>query len=147
MIAQNKKAKREYAITDTFEAGIVLTGSEVKSLRLGQGNIMESYAVYEDDGIYLINSYIPSYNEANNFNHEARRKRKILLHQKEIIKLSNEVSRKGMTIVPLSLYFNKKGLAKLKVGLAKGRTGVDKRQVVKERDWNRSKARILRDKG
>tara|TARA_A100001011_G_C13982085_1_gene703731 strand:- start:153 stop:623 length:471 start_codon:yes stop_codon:yes gene_type:complete len=147
VIAQNKKARRDYEIIDTYEAGIVLTGSEVKSLRLGQGNILESYAVYEDDGIYLINSYIPSYNEAKHFGHDSRRKRKVLLHQKEIVKLSNEVARKGMTLVPLSLYFNKRGLAKLKVGLAKGRTGIDKRNVIKDRDWKRDKARILRNKG
>ena len=102
---------------------------------------------YEDDGIYLINSYIPTYNEAINFGHDSRRKRKVLLRQKEITKLSNDVARKGMTLVPLSLYFNKRGLAKLKIGLAKGRTGIDKRNVIKDRDWKRDKARILKDKG
>ncbi|MEE2705203.1 MAG: SsrA-binding protein SmpB [Pseudomonadota bacterium] len=147
IIAQNKRARRDYDIIDTYEAGIILTGSEVKSLRLGQGNILEAYATYEDDGIYLINSYIPTYNEAINFGHDSRRKRKVLLRQKEITKLSNDVARKGMTLVPLSLYFNKRGLAKLKIGLAKGRTGIDKRNVIKDRDWKRDKARILKDKG
>ncbi len=146
-VAQNRKARHDYKIEDTVEAGLVLTGTEVKSLRLGRGNIQESYAAPEDDGIYLINAYIPEYEGAKHFGHSARRKRKLLLHQREINKLSAEVARKGMTLVPLALYFNDRGIAKLKLGLARGKTNVDRRDTVKERDWKRQKARLMRDKG
>ena len=145
-VAQNKKARRDYEISDSFEAGLVLFGSEVKSLRHGYGDIKESYASSEDDGIYLVNSYIPVYSSAINYGHDPRRKRKVLLHQKEIIKLDIEVSRKGMTLIPLSLYFNSKGIAKIKLGIAKGRTKIDKREVIKKREWERSKSRILKNK-
>lgn len=146
-VAQNRKARHDYKIEDTIEAGLVLTGTEVKSLRLGRGNIQESYAAAEDGGLYLINAYIPEYEGAKHFGHEPRRKRKLLLHAREIEKLGAEVARKGMTLVPLSLYFNDRGIAKLKLGLARGKTNVDRRETVKERDWNRQKARLLRDKG
>jgi len=146
-VAQNRKARHDYKIEDTIEAGLVLTGTEVKSLRLGRGNIQQSYAAAEDGGLYLINAYIPEYEGAKHFGHEPRRKRKLLLHAREIEKLGAEVARKGMTLVPLSLYFNDRGIAKLKLGLARGKTNVDRRETVKERDWNRQKARLLRDKG
>ncbi|MEQ8510306.1 MAG: SsrA-binding protein SmpB [Rhodospirillaceae bacterium] len=146
-VAQNRKARHDYQIEETFEAGMMLMGTEVKSLRLGRGNIQESYASVEDGGVYLINSYIPEYEGAKHFGHEARRKRKLLLHAREIDKLTAGVSRKGMTLVPLSVYFNDRGIAKLKLGLAKGKTDIDRRQTIKERDWNRQKSRVLRDRG
>ena len=146
-VAQNRKARHDYKIDETFEAGLVLTGTEVKSLRLGRGNIQESYAVPEDGALYLINAYIPEYEGAKHFGHEPKRKRKLLLHRREFEKLNSEVARKGMTLIPLSLYFNDRGIAKLKLGLARGKTNIDRRETIKERDWNRQKARVLRDKG
>lgn len=146
-VTQNRKARHDYKIEDTFETGLVLFGTEVKSLRLGRGNIQESYAAAEDGGLYLVNAYIPEYEGAKHFGHEPRRKRKLLLQKREIEKLTGEVSRKGMTLVPLSIYFNDRGLAKLKIGLAKGKTDIDRRQTIKEREWNRQKSRLLRDKG
>ena len=145
--AENRKARHEYFITDSWEAGIMLTGSEVKSLRVGQTNIAESYASFEDGGIWLINSYIAEYKGAAYFQHEPRRKRKLLLHQSEMNKLKLAIERKGMTIVPLEMYFNPKGIAKLKIGLAEGKKLHDKRESEKKRDWNREKSRIMRDKG
>ncbi|MBK9077949.1 MAG: SsrA-binding protein SmpB [Hyphomicrobium sp.] len=147
LIAENRKARHEYYITDSWEAGIMLTGSEVKSLRVGQTNIAESYASFEDGGIWLINSYIAEYKGAAYFQHEPRRKRKLLLHQSEMNKLKLAIERKGMTIVPLEMYFNPKGIAKLKIGLAEGKKLHDKRESEKKRDWNREKSRIMRDKG
>jgi SsrA-binding protein len=147
LIAENRKARHEYFITDSWEAGIMLTGSEVKSLRVGQTNIAESYASFEDGGIWLINSYIAEYKGAAYFQHEPRRKRKLLLHQSEMNKLKLAIERKGMTIVPLEMYFNPKGIAKLKIGLAEGKKLHDKRESEKKRDWNREKSRIMRDKG
>ena len=146
-VAQNRKARHDYKIEETFEAGLILLGTEVKSWRLGRGNIQESYAAAEDGGLYLINAYIPEYEGARHFGHEPRRKRQLLLRKREIEKLSIETSRKGMTLVPLSIYFNDRGLAKLKIGLAKGKTDIDRRQTIKERDWNRQKSRVLRDRG
>ena len=146
-VTQNRKARHDYKIEDTVEAGLVLTGTEVKSLRLGRGNIQESYAVPENGDLYLINAYIPEYEGAKHFGHEPKRKRKLLLHRREVEKLGAEVARKGMTLVPLSLYFNDRGIAKLKLGLARGKTNIDRRDTIKERDWNRQKARLLRDKG
>lgn len=125
----------------------MLKGTEVKSLRNGEANIAESYASYEDGEIWLINSFVPEYLEANRFNHEPRRRRKLLLHQKQIVKLANGVNREGMTIVPLKLYFNEQGRAKVEIGLAKGKNAADKRETSKQRDWNREKARILKDNG
>lgn len=147
LIAENRKARHEYFITDSWEAGIMLTGSEVKSLRVGQTNIAESYASFEDGGLWLINSYIAEYKGAAYFQHEPRRKRKVLMHQSELNKLKLAIERKGMTIVPLEMYFNPKGLAKLKIGLAEGKKLHDKRESEKKRDWNREKSRIMRDKG
>ena len=132
---------------ETLEAGLVLTGTEVKSLRNGKANIAESYASEEGGEIWLINSYIPEYLEGNRNNHEPRRKRKLLLNKREMVKLINAVSRDGMTIVPNRLYFNERGRAKLQIALAKGRKAHDKRQVSKERDWKREQGRLLREKG
>ena len=147
-IAENRKARHEYKIDDVFEAGIMLTGTEVKSLRKGSINIAESYASWEQGGLWLINAYIPQYQQAGRFfQHEPRRKRKLLMHAREIVKLTQAVERKGMTLVPLELYFNAKGIAKLKLALAEGKKLHDKRASDKERDWNREKARVLRDRG
>ena len=147
LIAENRKARHEFFITDSWEAGVMLLGSEVKSLRVGQTNIAESYASVEDGGIWLINSYIAEYKGASLFQHEARRKRKLLIHRSELAKLKIAIERKGMTIVPLEMYFNPKGIAKLKIGLAEGKKLHDKRDADKKRDWNREKSRIMRDKG
>ena len=147
-IADNRKARYEYFVTDTWEAGIMLTGTEVKALRKGQSNIAESYASPEDDGLWLINMYIPEHQASGAFfNHEPRRKRKLLLHKSEIHKMIHAVQRKGMTIVPLQLYFNERGRAKLKLGLAEGKQLHDKRDTEKKRDWDREKSRIMRDRG
>jgi SsrA-binding protein len=147
IVAENRKARYSYDILDVFEAGIVLAGSEVKSLRAGKSNIAESYATADAGEIYLINAYIPGYAEANRYNHEEKRPRKLLLHKKEIAKLIIGVQREGMTLVPLKLYFNDRGRAKMELALAKGRKLHDKRQAEKTRDWDRQKARVLRDRG
>ena len=148
VVAENRRARFDYAIEDTWEAGLVLTGTEVKSLRKGQANLAESYASYEEEGIWLINSYIPELQSAGNFfQHEPRRKRKLLMHSREIVKLANAVNRQGMTIVPLELYFNDRGRAKLKIALAQGKKLHDKRETEAKRDWQRQKARLMRDKG
>lgn len=148
VVAENRKARHEYMIDDVYEAGIMLTGTEVKSLRKGQSNIAESYASWETGGLFLINSYIPEYQQAGRFfQHEPRRKRKLLMHSRELVKLTQAVERKGMTLVPLQIYFNAKGIAKLKLALAEGKKLHDKRASDKERDWNREKSRLLRDKG
>ena len=147
-IAENRKARYEYAIGDTYEAGIQLTGTEVKSLRVGQANIAESYASAEQGGIFLINAYIPEYKAAGDFfQHEPRRPRRLLLHKKEIHKLAIAVERQGMTMVPLELYFNARGRAKLRLALATGKKLHDKRADEAKRDWQRQKARLMRDKG
>ena len=147
LVAENRKARHEYFITDSWEAGIMLLGSEVKSLRVGQTNIAESYASVEEGGLWLINSYIAEYKGAALFQHDPRRKRKLLLHLSELNKLKLAIERKGMTIVPLEMYFNAKGIAKLKLGLAEGKKLHDKRETEKKRDWDREKSRIMRDKG
>lgn len=147
LVAENRKARHEYFITDSWEAGIVLLGSEVKSLRRGQSIIAESYASVEEGGIWLINSYIAEYPGAALFPHEPRRKRRLLMHSTEIHKIAIAVERKGMTLVPLEMYFNEKGRAKVKLGLAQGKNHSDKRQDAAKRDWNRQKARLMREKG
>ena len=147
-IAENRKARREYHLGDTYEAGIELTGTEVKSLRGGQANIAESYASAEKGGIFLINAYIPEYQAAGDFfQHDPRRPRRLLLHKREIHKLAVAVDRQGMTMVPLELYFNARGRAKLRLALAQGKKLHDKRADEAKRDWQRQKARLLRDKG
>ena len=148
IVAENRKARHEYFITDDFEAGIMLTGTEVKSLRKGHAQIGESYASVEDGGMWLINAYIPEHLGAHRFfQHEPRRKRKLLMHAREIHKIAIATERKGMTLIPLELYFNQRGMAKLKLGLAEGKKLHDKREAAKKADWNREKARIMRDKG
>ena len=144
-VAQNRRARFDYEIEDTYEAGLVLSGPEVKSLRLGRGNIQESYAAVESGEIWLINSYIPEYEGASHFGHSPRRKRKLLLHKKEMARLEIATSQKGVTLVPMNLYFNKRGIAKLQLGVGKGKKGYDKRENEKKRDWQRDKARILRE--
>ncbi|KCZ90836.1 SsrA-binding protein SmpB [Hyphomonas johnsonii] len=145
LVAENRRSRREYSVEDTLEAGIMLVGSEVKSLRQGKANIAESYASVEDGGLYLINCDIPIYNAANRFNHEPKRKRKLLVSKRELAKLSQEVERAGRTIVPLKLYFNDRGIAKLLIGTATGRKAHDKRENEAKRDWQRQKARILKE--
>jgi SsrA-binding protein len=146
-IAENRRARYDYFLEDSIEAGLVLTGSEVKSLRNGRANIAESYAAVEDGQIILVNADIPPFSQANRFNHEPRRPRKLLLHRKQIEKLIGAVQRDGRTLIPLKLYFNEKGLAKLELALAKGKKNHDKREATAERDWARDKARLMRDKG
>ncbi len=148
IIAENRRARHEYMIGDTYEAGLVLKGTEVKSLRNGQANIAEGYVSVENDGLYLINALIPEYQGAGQFfQHEPHRKRQLLLNKSEMHKLALATERKGMTLLALSLYFNDKGKAKLKVAVGEGKKLHDKRESAKIRDWNREKARILRDKG
>jgi SsrA-binding protein len=148
IVAENRQARYEFFLTDTLEVGLQLTGTEVKSLRRGQSNIAESYASAEDGGLWLVNAYIPEYQGAGRFfQHEPRRKRRLLLHKKEMHKLAIAVERQGMTLVPLELYFNVRGIAKLKLALAQGKKLHDKRETAKKRDWNREKARLLREKG
>ena len=147
VVALNKRARFDYYIEETLEAGIILQGSEVKSLRQGQGSITESYATEEDGALYLVNSFIPEYNEASRFNHNPKRRRKLLVHKRELNRIWIAIRRKGMTLVPLSLYFNERGIAKLELGLASGKKKADKRTVEKERDWQREKGRLMRSKG
>ena len=147
-VAENRKARHEYFIEETFEAGISLTGTEVKSLRSGASNIAESYASAEHGGIFLINAYIPEYKLAGPyFQHEPRRPRQLLLKRREIHKLAIAIEREGMTLIPLELYFNARGRAKLRIGLAKGKKMHDRRAATAKRDWQRDKARIMRGKG
>ncbi|MFC4624121.1 SsrA-binding protein SmpB [Daeguia caeni] len=147
LIADNRKARFNYEILDTLEAGLVLTGTEVKSLRSNQANIAESYASFENGEFWLINSYIPEYTQGNRYNHDPRRLRKLLVSRREMSRLSQAVARDGMTIVPLKLYFNERGRAKLELALARGKKTHDKRETEKKRDWNREKARLLRERG
>ena len=147
LIAENRRARFDYFLEETFEAGLALTGTEVKSLRVGKANIAESYAAVNGRDIELVNADIPPYSHSNRFNHEPRRPRKLLLHRKQIDKLIGAVQREGRTIIPMKLYWNDKGLAKLELALAKGKKEHDKREATAERDWKRDKARLLRDKG
>ena len=146
-VAENRRARYDYEILDTLEAGIMLTGTEVKSLRTGKAQITESYASPERGELWLINAHIPEYLQANRFNHEEKRRRKLLVSKRELSRLSTEVHRSGNTIVPLKLYFNERGLAKLLIGLAKGKKNYDKREVERNRDWNRDKSRIMKEGG
>src|SRR6516165_10773328 len=147
LIAENRRARFDYFLEQTFEAGLSLTGSEVKSLRNGRANIAESYAAVEGDQIVLVNADIPPYAQANRFNHEPRRPRKLLLHRKEIDRLIGAVQREGRTIVPTKLYWSDKGMAKLELALAKGKKAHDKREATAEREWQRDKARLMKDLG
>ena len=144
IISDNRKARFNFEIEETFEAGIELKGTEVKALRNGKANIAESYAAEHKGEIWIYNVYIPEYTQGNRFNHEPRRPRKLLMHKKEIAHLSAAVQQKGMTLVALSLYFDGRGRAKVELGLGKGRKNYDKRQVQKDRDWQRQKERLLR---
>ena len=145
-IAENRRARFDYFLEEPFEAGLVLTGSEVKSLRNGRANIAESYASVEGDEVVLINADIPPFAQANRFNHEPRRHRKLLLHRKQLDKLIGAVTREGRTIIPTKLYWNDKGLAKLEIALAKGKKLHDKREDKKKKDWDREKQRAMRVK-
>ena len=146
-VAENRRARYDYFIEDKFEAGLMLTGTEVKSLRAGEATIAESYAEVRDGSVWLVNANVPEFSHGNRFNHEPRRPRKLLLNAREIDKLTGAVERKGMTLVPLSIYFNGRGRAKVELALAKGKNAGDKRQTTKDRDWQRDKARLMRERG
>jgi SsrA-binding protein len=147
LIAENRRARFDYFIEETVECGIVLTGTEVKALRAGRANIAESYASPERGELFLINGYIPEYSPAARFNHEPRRKRKLLVHRRQLNKMAGAVEREGRTIAPLRLYFDEKGRAKLEVAIAKGKKAPDKRDATKDREWKRQQGRLLRDRG
>jgi SsrA-binding protein len=147
VVADNRKARFNYAIEDTFEAGVALTGTEVKSIRTGKATIAESYADARDGEIWLVNATIPEYLQGNRFNHAPKRRRKLLLHRRQINKLIGAIEREGMTLIPLKLYFNERGRAKIEIALAKGKKLHDKRETEKKRDWNREKGRLLRARG
>lgn len=146
-VAENRRARYDYFIDTTYEAGLALTGTEVKALRFGEGSIVESYAEVTDGEVWLVNANIPEFSHGNRFNHEPKRPRKLLLHEREINKLHGAVAREGMTLVPLSIYFNSRGRAKVELALAKGKKTHDKRETIKQRDWKREAGRILRDRG
>ncbi len=145
--ADNRKARHLYHIEDEIEAGIVLHGTEVKSLRGGEANIQESYAEEKDGELWLVNAYIPEYSHGNRFNHESRRPRKLLMHRRQISRLAGAVQRQGYTLVPLRVYFTERGRAKILIGLGKGKNVRDKREDVKQRDWQRQKARLMKENG
>ena len=147
LVAENRRARFDYEIVDTLEAGLVLTGTEVKSLRLGKAQITEAYASPEKGELWLINSHIPEYLQANRFNHSERRPRKLLVSKKQLARLDAEVSRAGNTIVPLKIFFNDQGRAKVLIGLGKGKKNYDKRETERNRDWNRDKSRIMKEGG
>jgi SsrA-binding protein len=147
IVAENRRARFEYFIEDVYEAGIALTGTEVKSLRFGEGSIAESYAEVKDGEVWLVNSNVPEFSHGNRYNHEPKRPRKLLLKEREIARFTGAVERKGMTLVPLSVYFNGRGRAKVELALAKGKNNADKRATIKDRDWQRDKARIMREHG
>ena len=144
VIAENRRARYDYAIESDIECGIQLMGSEVKSLRSGQSNIAESYAEVKDGELWLVNSYIAPYEQAKTWGHEEKRRRKLLVSRRELSRLWNETQRQGMTLVPMVMYFNHKGLVKIKLGIAKGKKNQDKRATEAKRDWQRQKARLLR---
>ncbi|MGF1592871.1 MAG: SsrA-binding protein SmpB [Kiloniellaceae bacterium] len=145
--AQNRRARHDYRIEERFEAGLVLTGSEVKSLRGGRASIGEAYVTERSGELFLQGAHIPEYMAATRNNHEPRRLRKLLVHRRELAKLIGQVRREGYTLIPLSIYFNERGIAKLEVGLARGKRKVDKREDIKSRDWERRKSRLLRERG
>jgi SsrA-binding protein len=147
VVAENRRARFDYSIEEKFEAGIALTGTEVKSLRFGEGSIAESYAEVKEEEVWLINANIPEFSHGNRHNHEPKRPRKLLLHQRQIAKLHGAVARQGMTLVPLSIYFNSRGRAKVEIALAKGRKAHDKRDYEKEKDWKREQGRLMRQHG
>ena len=146
-VAENRRARFEYFIEDVVEAGIALAGTEVKALRTGQGSIAEAYAEVKDGQMWLVNANIPEFSHGNRFNHEPKRPRKLLLHGREIAKMGGAVARAGMTLIPLSIYFNDRGRAKVELALGRGKNLHDKREAVKERDWKREASRIMRERG
>ena len=146
-VAENRRARFDYFIEETFEAGIALSGTEVKSLRFGEGSIAESYAHVHDGEAWLINANIPEFSHGNRHNHEPKRPRKLLLHEREINRLRAGVAREGMTLIPLSVYFNARGRAKVELALARGKKLHDKRETIKDRDWKREQGRLMRDRG
>ena len=146
-VAENRRARFEYFLEDFFEAGVALTGTEVKSLRFGEGSIAESYAEVKGDEVWLVNANVPEFSHGNRHNHEPKRPRKLLLHEREINKMRNAVARDGMTLIPLSIYFNGRGRAKVELALAKGKKLHDKRETMKDRDWKRDQARLMRERG
>lgn len=147
VVAENRRARFDYEIEDDVECGIILEGSEVKSLRTGGANIAESYAAVEDGELWLVNSYIAPYKQAQTFQHEERRRRKLLISRKQLSEFWNATQRKGLTLVPLVLYFNHRGMAKIKIGVAKGKKLHDKRETAAKRDWSRQKSRLMKDHG
>jgi len=147
VVAQNRRARHEYFINETMEAGLSLTGTEVKSLRTGKSNIADAYAGAEGDELFLLNAHIPEYSQGNRFNHEPRRKRKLLLHRRQVNRLIGAIQRKGVTLVPLSIYFNESGRAKVELAVVSGKKKYDKRATEKDRDWQRDKARLIRNRG
>lgn len=144
-IAENRKARYNYFIHEEFEAGLILLGTEVKSLRAGRANIQDAYASFENDGLYLINAHISEYGHGNRNNHEPLRPRQLLMHKKELKKIAGQIQKAGKTLVPLSMYFNDRGIAKVKVGLASGKKQHDKRATERDRDWGREKQRLLKN--
>jgi SsrA-binding protein len=147
VVAENRRARYEYFLDDFYEAGVALTGTEVKSLRFGEGSIAESYAELKGNEVWLVNANVPEFSHGNRFNHEPKRPRKLLLHGREVDKLRNAVSRQGMTLIPLSIYFNPRGRAKVELALARGKKVHDKRETEKARDWKREQGRLLRERG
>ena len=147
VVAENRRARFDYFVEERLEAGIALQGTEVKALRVGEGSIAESYALVEGEEAWLINSHIPEYSHGNRMNHEPRRKRKLLLKGREIAKLHGAINRQGLTLVPLSIYFNSAGKAKVELAVARGKKAHDKRETIKERDWKREQGRIMRARG
>ena len=147
VVAENRRARYDFAIDQVFEAGIALQGTEVKALRFGEGTIAESYAEVKGHEVWLINSNIPEFSHGNRHNHEPKRPRKLLLNGREINKMHAAVARQGMTLVPLSVYFNSRGRAKVELAIAKGKKAHDKRESIKERDWKRDKQRLMKDRG
>jgi SsrA-binding protein len=146
-VAENRRARFEYFLDEIFEAGIALTGTEVKSLRFGEGSIAESYAEVKGEEVFLVNANIPEFSHGNRHNHEPKRPRKLLLHEREINRLRAGVAREGMTLIPLSVYFNARGRAKVELALARGKKLHDKRETIKDRDWKREQGRLMRDRG
>jgi len=147
VVADNRRARYHYFIDEIIEAGIILAGTEVKSLREGKASLTDAYAAEKDGAIYLLNAYVPEYGKGNRFNHETKRPRKLLLKRREIGKLLGAVQRKGITLVPLKIYFNDRGFAKVEIAMARGKKLHDKRETEKKRTWNREKARLMREKG
>ena len=147
VVAENRRARFDYFVEERIEAGLELRGTEVKALRGGEGSIAESYAAVEGEEVWLINSHIPEYSHGNRMNHEPRRRRKLLLKGREIAKLHGAITRQGLTLVPLSIYFNSNGRAKVELAVARGKKAHDKRETIKERDWKREQSRLMRQRG